>query len=263
MQTSGNIRRRYQLIKRLSLVRNIFVISIFSAATEASACGACVFAIFDRFVPPVWLWSAFAIAWFLTVSAIITIHKDKALGIPSFGKAILLVLGFVVAGIMMIGPLGLFLLLLSYPFVAWKAFCGRNARRSNAKVRHTLKKITVTGLICICGLTLYSIFIRTTRPPSEFILRWESTYAGRAYLEELIQCGPESLNDLRVMLEKGNTSSMAAAAEGLSDFGEPDIDIPLLIRALEKCQTDTSCKSKVESALLKMGGMDLLETASY
>lgn len=175
-------------------------------------------AIFDRFFPPVWLWSAFVIVWFLTVSAVITIHKDKTLGIPSFGKALLIVLGLVVAGLMMIGPLGVFLLLLSFPFVAWKAFCGRNERRPNKKLQHTLKKITVIGLICICGLTLYSIFIRSIRTPSEFILKWESTYASRVYLQELIHGGPESLPDLKIIVEKGNNSNRAIAAEGISEI---------------------------------------------
>ena len=219
-------------------------------------------AIFDRFFPPVWLWSAFVIVWFLTVSAVITIHKDKTLGIPSFGKALLIVLGLVVAGLMMIGPLGVFLLLLSYPFVAWKTFCRSNEGKLNKKLHSTLKKVTVIGLICICGLTLYTTCIRSMRTPSEFILRWENTHAGRAYLEELIHRGPESLYDLRVILEKGNISNMAIAAEGLSHLGEPEFDMPMLTRALTKCHADASCENKIGSALKKLSGIDLPETAS-
>ena len=246
----------------LSLAGNAFALYMFSAATNADACGGCVAAVVDRFFPPVWLWSAFAMGWFLTLSVVITMHKDTILGIPSFGKALLLVLGLVVAGLMVIGPLGVLLLLLSYPLVAWRTFRKNDEPKLNKKLKQALKKVTVTGLACICGLIFYGIFLHSVRTPSEFILNWENTYPGRADLQELIRSGPESLPDLRIIIEKGNILSRAIAAEGISYLGEPDMDMPLLIRAIGKCQDNSSCKSSVGYALKKLSGIDLPETAS-
>jgi hypothetical protein len=53
--------------------------------------------------------------------------------------------------------------------------------------------------------------------------------------------GSENITDLRIIVDKGEFSNASLAAKGLSDFGDPETDIPILTRTLKKCNSDESC----------------------
>ncbi len=246
-------------LKSMKSICIAFVMYSLSAATDANACGLCVAATLDRALPGIWSWSVFAVVWFLTVSVVSEIRGGTVAGMPSLLKAILLVLILVVAG-SVIGPLGALFLLLPLPVVAWVAFRRGDESKLNRKLKRDLKGITLISCVCIFGLIAYGTFTRRT--PAEFIFEWEGTYAAKSYLKDLTHDGPEALPDLRAIAEKGTVANMVTAAEGLSAFGQPDIDVPILIRALIRCQADESCKGSIRAALEKLSGIRLQESAT-
>jgi len=250
--------------KRFLIINYLIIINVLSASVEVEACGICVTALFDRIIPPALLWCLFAIIWFLALSIVVTIHGNMIAGIPSLVPGILLVLFLVIIGLMYIGPIGVLLLLTPYPVAAWRAF-KNNDRTLNKRVKNSLKIITVISLIAFMGLISYSAYILRVRTPSEYILRWVNTAPSRGYLKGLTKRGPEFLPDLREVIEKGNISTVAIAVEGLADFGQSDIDVPILIRALGRYQGDDSFNKyseKFGAALRKLSGLDLPDTTS-
>lgn len=251
--------------KRFLIINCLIIINALSLSSEVKACGICVTAIFDRIIPPVLLWCLFSITWFLILSVVVSIHGNKIAGIPSLVKALLLVLFLLIIGAMLIGPIGVLLLLTPYPVVAWRAF-KNNYQTLNKRIKNTLKIISLITLIAFLGLISYSISILRSRTPSEYILKWENTAPSRMYLKGIAKLGPEYLPYLREVTEKGKISSVVIAVEGLADFGQSDIDVPILIRTLLRYQGDDSFKEhaqKFGTALRKLSGLNLPDTASY
>jgi hypothetical protein len=261
----GQKLRNRMNFKQFLIINYIINIYILSVLTDVEACGICVTALFDRIIPPILLWCLFAIIWFLAVSIIVTIHGNKIGGIPSLVKAMLFVLFLVIIGSMLIGPIGVLLLLTPYPVIVWKAF-KKNDRTLGKRVKNSLKIITVISLIAFMGLIFYRAYIFRVRTPSEYILEWESTAPSRMYLKGLTKRGPEYLPYLREVIERGNISSVAIAVEGLADFGQSDIDVPILIQTLGRYQGNASFNKyskRFGTALRKLSGIDLPDTTSY
>ena len=85
----GNRKRLHRSLLFLSLINLI----VFSTPINALACGSCMFAVFDRILPPIHLWSFFPIIWFLAPSIAVMIRRGKVVNIPSFITAAAFVLG--------------------------------------------------------------------------------------------------------------------------------------------------------------------------
>ena len=92
------------------------------------------------------------------------------------------------------------------------------------------------------GLIGYSGYIQKTRSNSDYILKWESTYPSNSLLEKLASQGAKNLPDLRIIVEKGGFSSASIAAEALANFGDPAMDLPIVVQKRESCDIDPSCE---------------------
>ena len=226
--------------------------------TDANACGSCAFGMSDYYLPPIMLWCGFALGWFLVLSMLCTAHGKKIEGIPSPVFAMLLVLVAVISGAAFIGPGGILLLLLPFPFVLRHAFSKKPEGDSDKLFFLMLRIVMVISIICLCGLTLNSIHIRNVRTASEYILKWgEHLPISRNLLKELIENGRQSLPELRKILQQSKRIYYVTdAAEVIAMFGQPDIDMPLLLNAIAKCEDD-KCRNKLASALRKLSGIDL------
>ncbi len=217
----------------------------------------------DYFLPPIMLWCGFTMGWFLVLSMLSAAHGKKIEGIPSLVFAMLLILVAVIFGAASIGPGGILLLLLPFPFVLRQAFSKKPEGDSDKLFFLMLRIVMVISIICLCGLTLNSIHIRNVRTASEYILKWGGHLpTSRNLLKELIKNGRQSLPELRKILQKSKRIYYVTdAAEVIAMFGQPDIDMPLLLNAMAKCKDD-KCRNKLASALRKLSGIDLPDDTS-
>ncbi len=242
--------------------RFYYRIAVFLAALavsgRAEACGVCVAAAVDQVLPPVLAWSGFAIGWFLIVSAVCTFHGQRFAGIPHLGVAVPLVFILFILGTMHMGPVGVLLLLLPFPVVVLKPFFETDETVISPELRAALKPINIVSLVCVAGLIGWSVYIHNTRTPSDFIIQWEHTYIGRHKMDQLAEGGPEALPDLRAIVERAEKlDNRIAAAKRLAEIGDPDLDVPRLIGALEGCGDNPDCRFEIGAALGRLSGMDL------
>lgn len=238
-----------RMVGVLALTGTILV----TLVASAEACSVCAYAMVERVLPLTWGWIIFSIIWFLALAASATARKEKLHCIPNFSLALLLVIILVIIGLMFMGPAPLFLLFLASIIGTLGAFF-KKTEDSNSLFKHDMKVIGGFVLLSLLGLGSGSLYIRSTRTPSDFILGWLSTYPGRAVLSDLLKSGPEALPDLRVLVEKGEPELVAKVAERLAVIGEPQIDVPLLLNALSSKDS-----SRVENALRRLSGLELPE----
>lgn len=221
-----------------------------------------MFGLLDKKLPPIKLWTWFAIIWFIWLASINTNFSGKIKGIPSSGFAVLIVLAPILfLALAFIGPIVVLMLLLPFPFVLAMAVFKKPESYEDMRFIYTLRYFMFISFICLCGLILTSIYIRTNRTPFEFIEQWGGTVAGRRYFRELIirgrLPGHETLPDLRMFIKRSQDSSnVQAAAEVVSHFGQRDIDTPLLLEAMERCEDD-DCRNSIASSLKNLSGIDL------
>jgi hypothetical protein len=219
-------------------------------------------AVFDRILPPIHLWSFFPIIWFLAPSIAVMIRGEKVDDIPSFITAFAIIFGHFIVGTMYIGPLGLILLLIPCLYISTVIISEKKPLTWNKRLVRDLKLISFVGWILFIGLVWYTVYIHSSRSPSDYILKWETPGPRQMLLKKLASSGPKALSDLRKILKNARYSlSLEIAAEGFQTFGEPETDVPLLIDALAKCTVLGSlpCTSKVEAALRELSGLDLPE----
>jgi hypothetical protein len=246
-----------------SLLFSILITLIgFSTPSMAEACGTCMFAIFDRILPPIHLWSFFPIIWFLAPSIAVMIRGGKVDDIPPFITAAAVVFGLLLVGAMSIGPLGLILLLIPCLYISTVIISREKPRTWDKRLVRDLKIISFVGWFFFVGLVWYTVYIHSSRSPSDYILKWEPFGPGERLLKKLARSSPKALADLRKILKTARYSpTLEIAAEGFQTFGEPETDVPLLIDTFAKCSVLGSlpCISKVEAALRELSGLDLPE----
>jgi hypothetical protein len=221
-----------------------------------------MFAIFDRILPPILLWSLFPIIWFLAPSIAVMIRGGKVDDIPSFITAAAVVFSLFLIGMMYIGPLGPILLLIPCLYISTAIISEEKPLTWNKRLVRDLKIISFFGWFFFVGLVWYTVYTHGTRSPSDYILKWERPEVAEMPLKELASSGPKALADLRKILKNARYSpTLEIAVEGFQKFGEPETDVPLLIDTLAKCSVLGSipCTSKVEAALRELSGLDLPE----
>jgi hypothetical protein len=178
----------------------------------------------------------------------------------------LLVFGLLAVSSMFIGPAGILILLVpAFGFVL-KVFFTKSSRAWSQPVARDLKIVSTAGLVVLVGMISYSVYVKRVRKPAEYILKWENTHSAGRMVRDLAGRGPESLPDLRELVKKGGSGTVAVAAEGLAEFGVPETDVPLLIQALGRLQLDGSrgeYAEKLREALRKLSGLELPEDASF
>jgi len=163
---------------------------------------------------------------------------------------------------MYIGPLGLILLLIGCLYISTVIISEEKPRTRNKRLVRDLKMISFVGWFFFVGLAWYTVYIHSSRSPSDHILKWERPEVAEMPLKKLARSGPKALSDLRKILKNAKYSpTLEITAEGFQTFGEPETDVPLLIDTLAKCSVLVSlpCTSKVEAALRELSGLNLPE----
>lgn len=248
--------RKYSILV-IALIGTILLLS----ASYVEACGVCVAAVFDKFIPPILYWSLLSILWFLAIAFTASVRREKIANVPSVIAAFPLVIGLIIIGSMYLGPISLLPLLIPCIIVTLNAFFSSKEKASRQRLTKDIKIIGTCGIIAVVGLGAYSVYLRSSRTESDYILKWENTYSGKQALKNFKMLGAEAVNDLRAIIQRGGSTAVVIASEGLAEVGDPESDVPLLLNALTSIRSMrySTESAKVEKALRTLTGIDLPE----
>ncbi len=243
-------------MKRKALLSLSLAFSLL-APSSVEACSICMTAIADFLLPPILVWAAVAILLFLIASLVSGFTRSKVPGIPSFGYALLVALGFLVVGAMFLGLGTPVLLLIPVILMTAKTLRMRIGNGARPSVPHLW--LAYANLAVLTCLVAFSAHAHIVRPPADFILKWQGTGPGGAALNRLCSRGPSALPDLRTVAVGGAPTTAAQAAEAIAQHGTDEVDVPILIRSLENANGDPYATPMIEEALRLLSGIDLPE----
>lgn len=212
--------------KNTILVAAIIGSTLLFEISIAEACSQCVFALFDKFIPPIFYWCLLSILWFLAIAFTASGQKEKIAGFPSFIAAFLLVLVLVIIGGGFFGPISILPLFIPIITATLNAFFSSNKSTLSPHLRKNLKAIGVCGVIALASLGAYSVYLRNSRTAVAYILEWEGTSSALLAIRDLKIRGAEAVPDLRLLIKQGNSMTAEIAAEELAVLGEPEIKVP-------------------------------------
>jgi len=222
-------------------------------------------ALADLVFPPLPGWSLFCPAWFLTTAAITSGIGARIHFMPSIGPAFLWFFGLLVLSAMFAGPFPLMLLAVPPFLVSVRVLWRPDPPSWERSVARRLKVNAIVGIVIFVSLTAMMLYIHSTRTTADYVLRWQSAGPARSMVRRLVNSGPESLPDLRTLVREARPWTSADAAEGLASFGEPAVDVPLLINALERARAEAQDGypiERIEAALRELTGLDQPENTS-
>jgi hypothetical protein len=202
-----------------------------AAPRSAEGCSVCVTALADNFVPPIAVWSLFCVIWFLTTASIASRTTRTLRFVPSIGRALLATLVAVLLGAALLGPIPLILLGVPPLVVSVRALRRPSPAEWEGPTVRRLRVNAIAGFAVLFGLVAFVVFDHSTRTTAEYVLKWQSAGPAHAMVRDLAESGPESLPQLRVVVQEAGPWMSSEAAEGLAAFGDPAVDVPLLIRA--------------------------------
>lgn len=234
---------------------SIFGCLLLGSASEALACGSCMYINFDRILPPITGWVIFSVMWSLSLSIYAAITKTKIWGVYSPLWLLFVITILFITSIMFIGPLLLLLLMLPGIILFIKAFLTN--KPINKKEKRNLRILSGAGIVCLMFMISITVIIHRERTDADFILKYENSGPGRMVLKGLVNQTPPKIKDLRKVVLKGQDSQMVAlASEGIAAHGDPVRDVPLLVDAYARIYGSDD-DAKIEIALSKLTGFSL------
>ena len=225
-----------------------FIGLILGSATEALACGSCMYILFDRILPPIMGWVGLSVMWSFSLSVYSAATGTEIRGVCRPVSWLILVSILFITSLMFIGPI--FLLMLIFPGIisAIKAFLSKKS--GDSKVKRDLRIIGAAGVAGLLILITMTAHIKHGRTEADFILKHENSGPATMALNRLIERTPAPLNDLREIALKGkNPRTVAIASDGIATHGDPFQDVPLLLKVYEK-----NCKRSQGTASASLPG---------
>lgn len=230
----------------------VLVTSVAVDTQFAEACSICSYALLDKAMPPVNLWSLFAIVWYLATSALVTWKGVTVWLVPRLGKAFIISIAAFIISAGVAGPIVTLALMLPAGVSGFRGTRNRDPR--------------IVGIVGIVGVAIAvilgfnSYYIATTRTDVEYILTWQGTGPAASVFYKLRERGPEAAEDFREIVRRGSETFAGDAAQLLAEVGRPEKDVPILIESLrgfQAKQPDTSVVTEIEDALRTISGLDL------
>lgn len=237
--------------KRL-LLNVIGLVAFFPASIEA--CSLCVSALADRVLPPIELWALVSIGLYLSASILRTYSGLKIWGIPSIGYAALVVAGaFISAGAVF--GLGLVvLLLIPIIILVFNTFLKKSA--DFGKYNWLFKGYGFLFIVVFLSMIALTIHAQSTRTLADYIIKWSSTTPGHFELKKICNEAEKGLPVLRKVIREAPPENVSLALETIAKYGEPGIDIPILIDMLKRTDKKSGSYEKIESALSQLSGLN-------
>ena len=234
------------------------IAAILFLATERASAGVIdITAACDQVLPPILLWCAIAVCWFLATAAMASFFRVTGRYVPGIVKAIGAVVGFFLLAIVFAGPPVLLLLALPSAVAAVFTFFGQSVTNWPTRFRSALRLLACIAVTMISFATVKSIHIRRTRTEAEFVLQWGDAVPSIVIVRSWESQEPQSLPNYRQIVEHGRRMFVAVSdsAERIAEIGEPAIDIPILEAALKKCPDEPwpdDCKNGLKDPLQKL-----------
>jgi hypothetical protein len=226
-------------------MKRIFIaLALLGAARPALACGVCAASMMDSFAPPVQWWLLLAFTWFLAHGAIRTFAKAPLPAQPGLLGSIGLSLVAFGVGSVMAGPL-VVPFLMTPPLIATLLAFGAKPFPGRLAVR-------IVGGLHVAALAaglMMMVHILNTRTDGEFIVQWENAVMGQSRLRHLQKEEPRSLPTYRYLVEHAGPRVVAQAAERIALVGSPEVDIPILERALRRSTGEPRAAESLTAAL--------------
>jgi hypothetical protein len=206
-----------------------------------------VTAALDSVLPPIRVWSLFAILWFIAHGALrswsgVILPLQPRL-IASVGIA---VLGFLL-GAAWLGPMAVLPLAFPPAYAVLRALIPRVQMPDS--VRKRLRIAGAVALSAVAILGAWSVHEVRTRTEAQFIADWSATAIGRAHFKALQAKEPSSLAAYRELLMIGDGTVAAQSAERIARIGDPAVDVPLLERALIRFGSDDGTAEAIAQAI--------------
>jgi hypothetical protein len=189
-------------------------------------------------------WIILAFTWFLAHGVIRTFAKAPLPAQPGLLGSIGLALAAAVVASAIAGPLVVPFLMIP-PLVATVLAFGSNPFPGRLAVR-IVGGLHVAALLA--GLVMMTYILRT-RTEGEFIVQWEGTAMGDSRLHQLRKEEPRSLPTYRYLVEHGGSRVVAKAAERIAVVGSPEVDVPILEKALRRSSNKPRAAESITAAL--------------
>jgi len=218
------------------------------------ACVVCIHAAVYSVLPIYGGWILFGIIWYIVLSWVSKYHKRKLSGIPTHpGKAILIIIILAVIGLFFLGPIPFFFL---FPICVIGTMRVLLKKKEDTDFKKRVKMLGGLAITAFVILGVASYYIKANETASDYILKWNSTYQGRAAFKKLLTQGIVALPDLRAIVKKGRSDMVAEAAQRLAQIGVPAIDVPLLKEALKSftSEYDEDERDRVKRAIQILSG---------
>jgi hypothetical protein len=228
---------------RLSKILLLVIIFTVICSTRAYACGMCVFAIFDEFLPPIYFWCIIATVWYIAVSLIGIKYGIKLANLLNGGTVAIVVFAGLAGALTMFGPVTLLPLALPAVITTIFAIINFGPFKQNKNARVVILCIGCVFLILTVFGLLWCKKILTTRTDAKVFIQWNSTMTGRGLMAKFKQKEPASLVDYRYIVDNGKGFAVAEAAKRIGIIGDPKIDKPRLKLALAKVEESYNIKA--------------------
>ena len=226
----------------------------------AQACGVCMKAYFDYFMPPIKYWMYFCIVWFLCAS-LLTRKVDKNINRILYpGRALLLLVIAILAAEVAYGPM-VILPLIVPPLIIFIRTFSKNYR---AKIGRTAaRNMLIFTVIMLVGVLLFATWSRDnrrTRKDVDFIVKWHAAGIGQSMIKQLGRQKPFPINDYCDLFEKGDDYVVWLALPGFTKQVDPEIGVPILINTLERLEKEgCSFYKHINESLCKLTKIDPAE----
>lgn len=230
-------------------------------ATPASACSICVMAFFDYYLPPLFAWLLFPIAWFIFACHLSHKNKTRQWGLPTTGRAFLIGICMFVFAIVtgLVHVVGLFLLI---PPVVLAINCVNPKKRTQWSKQEKRKNciVSLIGTLSFVALISATCYILSTRTKMAYLEQWGTSGMGRTLVGNMQKNPDDNVDKIRAILLNDKIKSYVGdrLARTLGRHGDPVIDFPVLLHVLKRTGGDPD----VHDALETLTGIELPNEAT-
>ncbi|HEX3531998.1 MAG TPA: hypothetical protein VH988_33485 [Thermoanaerobaculia bacterium] len=104
-------------------------------------------------------------------------------------------------------------------------------------------------VVALAAGLVMMVHILKTRTDGEFIVQWEGAAMGQSRLHHLQKEEPRSLPTYRYLVEHASPRAVAQAAGRIALLGSPEVDGPLLEKALRRSAGEPEAAESLTAAL--------------
>lgn len=236
---------------------------LLATPSNAHACGVCVFGLFGWYVPGAGAIAPIAFCWFVASAVLLSSWAEKGPGIPGISGTLATVF-LALLSTAFLGPLIPFALGVPALLTWVLALCRLGPGRSwPGRLRAVVTAAGAFALVLAIAFVLRDVRWRLQATEADYILRWEAAGISREHLKLLRQGEPGSIVEYRKLLLRARWAyNISDVADRISVIGEPDVDVPLLIRALERPESAGHARERIVLAIENFSDISLPATAT-